>query len=100
MSTSYYGDQPDNIRRAILNGTIKANDAKARFIGRDAYVAAGGRIEGDLFAAEGDENWIDVDLLEDLAGKKLEDRKSVVSGKSVSVRVDLGGRRIIKNKKK
>src|SRR3546814_13073430 len=31
----------------------------------------------------------------DHAGK---DRKSVVSGKSVSVRVDLGGRRIIKNK--
>src|SRR3546814_18363508 len=28
------------------------------------------------------------------------DRKSVVSGKSVSVRVDLGGRRIIKTKKK
>src|SRR3546814_16787839 len=30
----------------------------------------------------------------------LEDRKSVVEGKSVSVRVDLGGRRIIKKKKK
>src|SRR3546814_15992676 len=29
-----------------------------------------------------------------------EDRKSVVSGKSVSVRVDLGGRGIIKKKKK
>ncbi len=72
MSTSYYGDNPDNIRRAILNGSVKANDAKARFVGRDAYVAAGGRIEGDLFATEGDENWIDVDLLEDLAGKKLE----------------------------
>src|SRR3546814_13382730 len=28
------------------------------------------------------------------------DRKSVVQGKSVSVRVDLGGRRIIKKKKK
>src|SRR3546814_11264553 len=28
----------------------------------------------------------------------LEDRKSVVSGKSVSVRVDLGGRRIVKKK--
>src|SRR3546814_20678537 len=28
----------------------------------------------------------------------LQDRKSVVSGKSVSVRVDLGGRRIIKKK--
>ena len=72
MSTSYYGDQPDNIRRAILNGSVKANDAKARFVGRDAYVAEGGRIEGDLFATEGDENWIDVDLLETLASKKLE----------------------------
>src|SRR3546814_17932064 len=30
----------------------------------------------------------------------LADRKSVVSGKSVSVRVDIGGRRIIKKKKK
>src|SRR3546814_13419346 len=35
------------------------------------------------------------------AGKSPEekDRKSVVEGKSVSVRVDLGGRRIIKKKK-
>lgn len=72
MKTSYYGDTPDNIRRAILNGTVKANDAKARFVGREAYVAAGGRIEGDLFAAEGDENWIDVDLIETLAARKLE----------------------------
>ncbi|GHH25774.1 DNA-binding protein [Sphingomonas glacialis] len=72
MSTSYYGDNPDNIRRAILNGTVKANDAKARFVGREAYVAAGGRIEGDLFATEGDENWIDVDLIETLAASKLE----------------------------
>src|SRR3546814_17649231 len=32
-------------------------------------------------------------------GSLMADRKSVVWGKSVSVRVDLGGRRIIKNKK-
>ena len=72
MKSAYYGNQPDNIRRAILNGTVKANDAKARFVGRDAYLAAGGRIEGDLFATEGNENWIDVELLEDLAAQKLE----------------------------
>src|SRR3546814_11368525 len=35
-----------------------------------------------------------------LAGVVGRDRKSVVSGKGVSVRVDLGGRRIIKKKKK
>src|SRR3546814_14399692 len=33
------------------------------------------------------------------AAARFQDRKSVVSGKSVSVRVDLGGRRIIKKKK-
>src|SRR3546814_20804555 len=39
---------------------------------------------------------IAVDRAEDQA--KTGDRKSVVQGKSVSVRVDLGGRRIIKKK--
>src|SRR3546814_11853788 len=33
-------------------------------------------------------------------GRRAADRKSVGEGKSVSVRVDLGGRRIIKKKKK
>src|SRR3546814_17861174 len=35
----------------------------------------------------------------DVTPDEAQDRKSVVSGKSVSVRVDLGGRRIIKTKK-
>src|SRR3546814_10934265 len=35
-----------------------------------------------------------------VAPRSAGDRKSVVLGKSVSVRVDLGGRRIIKKKKK
>src|SRR3546814_13877689 len=39
------------------------------------------------------------DAVEDaIIGHQRQDRKSVVSGKSVSVRVDLGGRRIIKKK--
>src|SRR3546814_16369432 len=37
---------------------------------------------------------------DDFARKALIDRKSVVQGKSVYVRVDLGGRRLIKRKKK
>src|SRR3546814_17560575 len=35
----------------------------------------------------------------DVHPDRISDRKSVVKGKSVSVRVDLGGRRIIKKKK-
>src|SRR3546814_15381188 len=38
--------------------------------------------------------------VDDVAHVEREDRKSVVEGKRVSVRVDLGGRRIIQNKKK
>src|SRR3546814_14356069 len=55
-SRSYYGDNPDNVRRALLNGTVKATDAKARFVGRDAYVGAGGRIERDMFGEDVDES--------------------------------------------
>src|SRR3546814_11367170 len=39
-------------------------------------------------------------IFADLVRRHVKDRKSVVEGKSVSVRVDLGGRRILKKKKK
>jgi len=73
MAGSYYGDNPDNIKRAILNGAIKPTDAKARFVGRDAYIAAGGRIERDLFSGEDDESWTDSELVEALANTRLTD---------------------------
>src|SRR3546814_18404779 len=49
-------------------------------------------------------NWDDLLASSDTSNPEMdltdsEDRKSVVSGKSVSVRVDLGGRRLIKKKK-
>src|SRR3546814_17671050 len=61
----------------------------------DEELLAGHRIEITIEAVNHhDRHMFLVDRL------AYEDRKSVVSGKSVSVRVDLGGRRIIKNKKK
>src|SRR3546814_14051710 len=41
---------------------------------------------------------VHTDIYDAFMEKFAADRKSVVSGKSVSVRVDLGGRRIIKKK--
>jgi ParB family chromosome partitioning protein len=72
MNTSYYGDNPDTVKRALLNGSVKPNDAKARFVGEAAYVEAGGRIERDLFGSDDDASWTDGDILETLAAKKLE----------------------------
>src|SRR3546814_11953335 len=49
----------------------------------------------------GDRDVLLVELRHELLSKRTEqqDRQSVVSGKSVSVRVDLGGRRLIKKNK-
>ena len=79
MQNNYYGSTPDNIRRAILNGTIKGSDAKARYVGRDAYVAAGGRINADLFSDADCETWIDTDILDRLAQEKLEEAAAALS---------------------
>src|SRR3546814_14628550 len=55
------------------------------------------RVDGDLAFRELLEDLLEA-LIDGLAVTR--DRKSVVEGKSVSVRVDLGGRRISKKKSK
>jgi hypothetical protein len=62
------------IRRELEKGAIGAEDALARFVGEKAYVAAGGRIERDLFSERGsrDDLWLDRGIVEKLAAEKLE----------------------------
>jgi ParB family chromosome partitioning protein len=73
VSSAYYSPSPDSIRRMVLTGTVRGSDPRARLIGRDAYLAAGGRIERELFDDEDSEAWADVALLETLAAAKMED---------------------------
>ncbi|MCZ2975124.1 hypothetical protein NYY80_18980, partial [Acinetobacter baumannii] len=61
----------DQIRRAIANDTMKATDPIAILVGDDAYVAAGGRIERDLFSEDGD-RWTDPELAQTLAASLME----------------------------
>lgn len=44
-SSGYYAPSADSIRRMVLSGTVRGSDARARLVGRDAYIAAGGRIK-------------------------------------------------------
>ena len=68
-----YGDaHPDSIRRMMTQATVSATDRRARFVGEEAYVAAGGRVERDLFADDAAARWLDVAILERLAGEKME----------------------------
>jgi len=79
VSSAYYAPTADSIRRMVLNGTVKGSDARARLVGRDAYLAAGGRIERELFDDDDSESWADVALLESLAAAKMEEQAKVIA---------------------
>ncbi|WP_257551610.1 ParB/RepB/Spo0J family partition protein [Sphingopyxis sp. DBS4] len=69
---SWQGDQPHTIRRYVNDSAIEANSAVAKLVGEEEYLAAGGRIERDLFAGEGEGQWLDRPIAEDIARRKLE----------------------------
>lgn len=69
---NYYGMSADGIRRMIADGSIRGTDPMARLVGEDAYIAAGGRIERDLFSDAADDRWTDIAIVHELAGAKME----------------------------
>jgi ParB family chromosome partitioning protein len=71
LGRGYSGAHPDSIRRMMTQATASATDRRARFVGEEAYVAAGGRVERDLFSEDAATRWLDVPLLERLAFEKL-----------------------------
>ncbi|SMF61183.1 ParB/RepB/Spo0J family partition protein [Allosphingosinicella indica] len=71
LANGYGATSPDTIRRMMTEASIRAGDRRALFVGEDAYVAAGGRIERDLFADETEARWLDIALVDRLAGEKL-----------------------------
>lgn len=73
LQDAWYQITPDTIRRMVLDATVRGSDPRAVLVGRAAYLAAGGRIERELFDDDASESWIDVALLEDLAHKAMEE---------------------------
>jgi len=63
---------PDAIRRLLTNGLVPATDRRVAFAGLDAYQAAGGTVQRDLFSEDGG-GWIaDAGLLERLVAERME----------------------------
>lgn len=79
VSLAYYAPNPDSIRRMVLSGTVRGSDPRARLVGHDAYIAAGGRIERELFDDDDSESWVDVALLESLAAAKMEEQAKALA---------------------
>lgn len=71
LSQGYHGTNPNEIRRRLAQGTYLGGDPRALLVGRDAYIASGGRIDPDLFSNEATERWIDGDLVDRLVNDKL-----------------------------
>jgi ParB family chromosome partitioning protein len=66
-----YNKEPGQIRRLLTEGSVRASDKRARYVG-EAYEAAGGLIMRDLFQSD-DGGWLqDVSLLDRLVAEKLE----------------------------
>lgn len=60
------------VRQMLRTGMTSPRERMARFVGRDAYLAAGGGVLVDLFADEAEgETWTDSALVERLAGENL-----------------------------
>ncbi|MBB2161192.1 ParB/RepB/Spo0J family partition protein [Gluconacetobacter sacchari] len=63
--------EPYLIRRILTEKTVRASDRRVRFVGLDAYLAAGGPVMRDLFEAD-DGGWLqDPTLLDRLVMEKL-----------------------------
>ena len=86
-----YNKEPYLIRRQLTESAVRASDRRARFVGLDAYEAAGGMVLSDLFEEDGG-GWLqDVVLLDRLVTEKLaaEAEKIAAEGwKWIEVAVD------------
>lgn len=75
---SWQGDQPHTIRRYLTDSAVGATSAIALLVGETDYLAAGGRVERDLFAADGEGQWLDRPIAEGLARAKLEEAAGAI----------------------
>ena len=75
-----YNKEPYLIRRQLTESAVRASDRRARFVGLDAYEAAGGMVLRDLFEDDGG-GWLqDVALLDRLATEKLATEAEKIAG--------------------
>ncbi len=79
-----YSKEPYAIRRMLLEGSVRASDKRARFIGIDTYVEAGGIVLNDLFQSD-DGGWLeDVALVDRLVAEKLDREAEAISAEGWS----------------
>ncbi|MDJ0277699.1 ParB/RepB/Spo0J family partition protein [Sphingomonas sp. 2R-10] len=64
-------DNVNEIRRQIASYSYPASDPRCRLVGRDAYIAADGRFDSDLYTDAENERWLDTHIVDRLAEEAL-----------------------------
>lgn len=78
-------ERPQAIRRALTAEHVDGTDRRARFIGAEAYEAAGGEIVRDLFKPDDDPGYFtDSELLDRLVAETLESEAKAVQAEGWS----------------
>ncbi|HRO02079.1 MAG TPA: hypothetical protein PLS69_00525, partial [Terricaulis sp.] len=65
-----------SVRGELKKDTLRQGEPLARFVGPEAYIAAGGVVERELFADAADSRWLNPDLARQLAIDKLDRAKA------------------------
>lgn len=92
QGSRYYSCTAETLRNLITSSETEINSShKYAFVGKDAYLAAGGTVRTDLFSDEG-EGYIDTALVERLTLEKLQNIAAAVTTEEgfawVEVRMD------------
>jgi ParB family transcriptional regulator, chromosome partitioning protein len=86
-----WSKEPYHIRRLLTEKTVRVSDRRARFVGLEAYEAAGGVVMRDLFEAD-DGGWLaDAALLDRLVTERLKAEAETIAAegwKWIDVAVD------------
>ncbi len=72
VAGSWQGNNADAIKRMLTHSAISSNSPIAKLATEAEYLAAGGRIERELFTAADEANWIDPEIAQRIAGEKLQ----------------------------
>ena len=80
LKGGYNGITAIAVRRMMTDQTVTGAHSLAKLVGRDDYLAAGGRIERDLFGDGTDEMWIDYAIVTSLAEAKMAEAAARIAG--------------------
>lgn len=76
---SWMADDATQIRRLMLEDTMKASDPIALLVGRERYETAGGRVDEDLFSDHDTTIWVDGEIARRLGGELMEEAAAKVA---------------------